>query len=151
MEVMDGRCVLLGLGGRTGCSERPVKVVVARTGLDGHWRGVMLVASALRDAGFDVILLGAATGDEIAAAVRDEDPDLLGLNMGGHVSVAERIIGQVRELAPQLPIIAGGTIPPWAADRLEALGVRSFPPGSRLDDIVETARDLTGLARKAEA
>lgn len=122
------------------------KIVVAKTALDGHWRGVMLVANALRDGGFDVILLGAATADEIAAAVRDEDPDLLGLNIGGHVDVVERVVRQAIEQKPGLPVIAGGTVPPWAARRLAALGVKAFPPGSRLDDIVEAARALLPAA-----
>lgn len=120
------------------------RVLVAKTGLDGHWRGVSVVARALRDAGFEVILLGMARSDEIVAVSVQEDVDLIGLNVGGRIEVVERIIQSVREQVPELPIFAGGTIPPSSVSRLADLGVRSFPPGSSLASIVEAARELTG-------
>lgn len=116
------------------------KALIAKTGLDGHWRGVLAVAAALRDGGFEVILLGMATADEIAAAAEQEDVDLVGLNIGGHIDVAERVVARVREAVPGTPIIAGGTIPPWAVERLEALDVAAFPPGTPLGRIVDAAR-----------
>ncbi|HYD09188.1 MAG TPA: cobalamin-dependent protein [Acidimicrobiales bacterium] len=127
------------------------RVLVAKTGLDGHWRGVMAVATALREAGFEVILLGMATGEEIAAAAVQEDADLVGLNVGGHIEVAERVIAAVREAAPDTPVIAGGTVPPWAVRRLADQGVPAFPPGSRLQDIVDAARRLTSDGPDEEA
>jgi methylmalonyl-CoA mutase C-terminal domain/subunit len=72
------------------------RVVVAKTSLDGHWRGVSVVARALRDAGFEVILLGMVRDGEIARAAIDEDADLVGLNIGGRIQVAERIIQTLR-------------------------------------------------------
>jgi methylmalonyl-CoA mutase C-terminal domain/subunit len=115
------------------------RVLIAKTGLDGHWVGVSLVARALRDAGFEVVPLGMATASEIAAVAEQEDVDLVGLNVGGHITVAERVVGEVRRRMPGLPIIAGGTLPPWAVERLAALGVPTFPPGSALRDIVDAA------------
>jgi methylmalonyl-CoA mutase C-terminal domain/subunit len=124
----------------------PRRVLLAKTALDGHWRGISVVARALRDGGFQVILGGMSTGTEIVRAAIDEDVDLVGLNVGGHVEVAERIIGELRAARADLPIFAGGIIAPWAAKRLKALGVEVFPPGSQLDAIVECARRLTGVA-----
>jgi methylmalonyl-CoA mutase C-terminal domain/subunit len=120
------------------------RIRLAKTALDGHWRGISVVARALRDGGFQVILGGMSTGTEIVRAAIDEDVDLVGLNVGGHVEVAERIIGELRAARPDLPIFAGGIIAPWAAKRLKALGVEVFPPGSQLGDIVDCARRLTG-------
>lgn len=120
------------------------RILLAKTALDGHWRGISVVARALRDGGFQVILGGMITGPEIVRAAVDEDVDLVGLNIGGHVGVAERIIGEIRAARPDLPVFAGGVLAPWAARRLRALGVEVFPPGSNLDDIVAAARRLTG-------
>lgn len=122
------------------------RVLLAKTALDGHWRGISVVARALRDGGFQVILGGMSTGTEIVRAAIDEDVDLVGLNVGGHVEVAERIIGELRAARADLPIFAGGIIAPWAAKRLRALGVEVFPPGSQLDEIVDCARRLTADA-----
>jgi methylmalonyl-CoA mutase, C-terminal domain len=127
----------------------PRRILLAKTALDGHWRGISVVARALRDGGFQVILGGMSTGTEIVRAAIDEDVDLVGLNVGGHVEVAERIIGQLRESRADLPIFAGGIIAPWAAKRLQALGVEVFPPGSQLDAIVDCARRLTADASAA--
>ena len=125
----------------------PRRILLAKTALDGHWRGISVVARALRDGGFQVILGGMSTGTEIVRAAIDEDVDLVGLNVGGHVEVAERIIGELRAARSDLPIFAGGIIAPWAAKRLKALGVEVFPPGSQLDDIVGCAKRLTGVAQ----
>lgn len=122
----------------------PRRILLAKTALDGHWRGISVVARALRDSGFQVILGGMGTGAEIVRAAVDEDVDLVGLNVGGHVAVAERIIGELRNARADLPVFAGGIIAPWAAKRLQALGVEVFPPGSSLEDIVDCARRLTG-------
>ncbi|MFM7273932.1 MAG: cobalamin B12-binding domain-containing protein [Gammaproteobacteria bacterium] len=119
------------------------RILMAKTGLDGHWRGPTIVARALRDAGFEVIMIGMATADEVVRAAVDEDVDLVGLNIGGHVEVAERAVEAVRATRPELPIFAGGVVPPWAKKRLEEKGVEVFPPGSQLPEIVEAARRLT--------
>jgi methylmalonyl-CoA mutase C-terminal domain/subunit len=128
----------------------PSRVLLAKTSLDGHWRGVMVVARVLRDAGFEVVNAGMATADQIAAAARDEDVDLVGLNVGGRVEVVERVIDRIREVAGGVPVFAGGTVPPWAAKRLAARDVEVFPPGSSSDDIVAAARRLTAPRPAAE-
>ncbi len=125
------------------------RILLAKTGLDGHWRGVTVVAGALRDAGFEVIMIGMSTVDEIVQAAIDEDVDLVGLSIGGHVEIAERAIAALREEGVDKPIFAGGVVPPWAKRRLEELGVDVHPPGSQLPDIVAAAERLTGRGATA--
>ena len=125
-------------------SDQHKRILMAKTGLDGHWRGPTIVARALRDAGFEVIMIGMASTDDIVNASVDEDVDLVGLNVGGHIDVAIRAVNAVQGAREGLPIFAGGTIPPHAARQLEALGVEVYPPGSQLADIVAAAERLTG-------
>lgn len=122
------------------------RILMAKTGLDGHWRGPTIVATALRDAGFEVIMIGMARSDEVVQAAIDEDVDLVGLNIGGHIDVALRAVAEVQSSCAGMPIFAGGVVPPHAKRKLEALGVEVFPPGSQLLDIVDSARRLTGIA-----
>jgi methylmalonyl-CoA mutase C-terminal domain/subunit len=124
-------------------SEPGKRILMAKTGLDGHWRGPTIVARALRDAGYEVIMIGMATTDDIVIAAVDEDVDLVGLNIGGHIDVAIRAVKAVQEARPGLSIFAGGTVPPHAVKQLQALGVEVYPPGSQLADIVEAAGRLT--------
>lgn len=119
------------------------RIIIAKTGLDGHWRGTLLVSRALRDAGFEVIMLGMARGTDITSAAVEEDADLVGLNIGGRVEIVERILDELAEAAPGVPVFAGGVVPPWVRRRLESRGVEVFPPGSKLEDIVDSARRLT--------
>jgi len=121
----------------------PKKILLAKTGIDGHWRGVSLVARSLRDAGFEVILTGMAKPEEIVSSAVDEDVDLVGLSVGGHIDVVNRILGLLEESRPELKVFVGGAIPPWAKKELEGKGLEVFPPGSRLDDIAEAAKRLT--------
>lgn len=125
------------------------RILLAKTALDGHWRGLALVARALRDAGFDVIMVGMARAEEIAQAACDEDVDLVGLNVGGRVEIVERIVEELRKVKPDVPVFAGGAIAPWVKRRLEEQGIDVYPPGSALPDIVAAAQRLTaGLAPK---
>jgi methylmalonyl-CoA mutase C-terminal domain/subunit len=121
----------------------PSKILLAKTGIDGHWRGISLVARALRDAGFEVILSGMARPEEIARSAVDEDVDLVGLSVGGHISVVHRILDLLQESRSDLPVFVGGAVAPWAKKELEARGLDVFPPGSRLDDIVASPSRLT--------
>ena len=125
-------------------SDDQKRILMAKTGLDGHWRGPTIVSRALRDAGYEVIMIGMATTDDIVRAAVDEDVDLVGLNIGGHIDVAIRAVNAVQEARPGLAIFAGGTVPPHAKKQLEALGVEVYPPGSQLADIVAAAARLTG-------
>lgn len=124
-------------------SETQKRILMAKTGLDGHWRGPTIVARALRDAGFEVVMIGMASTDDIVRAAVDEDVDLVGLNIGGHIDVAIRAVLAVQEARPELPVFAGGTVPPRSKKQLEGMGVEVFPPGSQLADIVASAQRLT--------
>jgi len=125
------------------------RILLVKTALDGHWRGLSVVARSLRDAGFHVIMGGMITGQEIVRAAIDEDVDLVGLNVGGHALVVERIIGELRAARPELPIFAGGVLPPSTCRRLAELGVETYPPGSTLEEIVAAAQRLTQSAPSA--
>lgn len=120
------------------------RVLLAKTGLDGHWRGVSVVARGLREAGFEVILGGMARADEIVAMAEQDDVDLVGLNVGGRIEVVERIIAALRSSMPDVPVFAGGTISPAAVRRLRELNVECFPPGSSIAEITAAAQRLVG-------
>jgi len=119
------------------------RVLLAKTALDGHWRGLSVVAHALRDAGFEVILGGMASAEEIARLAADEDVDLVGLNVYGRLEVVERILQALAESVPDVPVFAGGAIAPWMRRKLSARGLETFPPGSSLTSIVEAAARLS--------
>ena len=122
------------------------RILLVKTSLDGHWRGLSVVARALRDGGFHVIMGGMLTGAEIVRAAVDEDVDLVGINVGGHVEVVVRAIGELRAARADMPIFVGGVLPPSSCKRLHVMGVETYPPGSSLEDIVAAARRLTQTA-----
>ena len=120
---------------------KPVRIVVAKVGLDGHDRGVKVVARALRDAGMHVIYAGLwQTPEAVARVVADEDADWLGLSLlsGAHLTLVPRVIEAMRALgASGVGLMVGGIIPEADVPRLQAMGVaRVFGPGTSLDDIV---------------
>ena len=124
--------------------QHSARVLVAKTSLDGHWRGVSVVARALREAGFEVILGGELRATEISRIASDEDVDLIGLNVGGRVEVVERILDQLEaDGLGDVPVFAGGTLSPQAVHQLAERGIACFPPGSSLADIVQAAGELT--------
>ena len=127
------------------------RILLVKTALDGHWRGLSAVARALRDAGFHVVMGGMISAPEIVRAAIDEDVDLVGLNVGGHAAVVERIVGELRAARPELPIFAGGVLPPSTCRRLAGMNVETYPPGSSLAAIVDAAQRLTGLKPAATA
>lgn len=117
---------------------KPVKVLMAKTSLDGHWRGIAMVSTALRDAGMEVIYAGELTAEQIVNAAVQEDVDVIGLNIGGRYGIVERSMALLRKKGlSNMVVVAGGTIPPEDIEVLIGMGVDGvFPPGSRLDDIV---------------
>jgi methylmalonyl-CoA mutase C-terminal domain/subunit len=126
---------------------RPLKVLVAKPGLDGHDRGAKVVARALRDAGLEVIYSGLKrTPDEIVAEALQEDVDVIGLSVlsGAHLTLAQKVLDRLRaEGASDVGVVVGGTIPAKDAQALEATGVRRvFPMGTTLPEIVTYFRGL---------
>ena len=119
---------------------RPIRVLVAKPGLDGHDRGAKVVALALRDAGFEVIYTGLhQTVEQIVETVLQEDVDVIGLSIlsGAHLPIAHKLMGQLREAGiDDKLVLVGGNIPERDVEALKALGVAGvFPTGSRFEDI----------------
>ena len=130
-------------------SERKIRVVVAKPGLDGHDRGAKIIARALRDAGMEVIYTGLhQTPEQIAATVIQEDADAVGLSIlsGAHMTLVPKIVAMLREQgADDVLVTVGGTIPADDTPELKRLGVAEvFTPGAPTDDIVEFLRGGVG-------
>jgi methylmalonyl-CoA mutase C-terminal domain/subunit len=108
--------------------------------MDAHWRGVIVVAHALRDAGMEVVYLGHSTPAELVAIVVQEDPALVGLSSlsGNHMVECQAVLDGLREAgASEVPVVIGGTIPPADVPALAEMGVRAvFGSGSPLRTIV---------------
>jgi len=127
-------------------TERKVRVVVAKPGLDGHDRGAKIVARALRDAGFEVIYTGLHhTPEQIVAVAIQEDVDAIGLSVlsGAHNYLFARVLELLREKgADDIVLFGGGIIPPEDIVALKALGVKElFTPGTSIQDIVRFVRE----------
>jgi methylmalonyl-CoA mutase C-terminal domain/subunit len=135
---------------------RPIRVLVAKPGLDGHDRGAKVVAAALRDAGMEVIYTGLhQTPEMIAAAAVQEDVDVVGLSIlsGAHMTLFPR----VRELLHQqgrddILITGGGIIPKEDMDSLREQGIgQLFGPGTRTTDLIDYIRDWFAERERQEA
>ena len=129
----------------------PIRVLIAKPGLDGHDRGAKVVARALRDAGMEVIYAGLRqTPEAIVQAAMEEDVDLVGLSIlsGAHMALIPRILELMRkEHAGRIPVFVGGIIPDEDARQLRKLGVKEiFGPGASLEGIVKSAKRLAGRA-----
>lgn len=119
----------------------PLKVVVAKPGLDGHDRGAKVVARAFRDAGMEVVYTGIyQTPDSILRAVVQEDADVLGLSSlsGAHLEYAKELGELLRKNEREdVLFLVGGTVPPEDAEALKSYGVAEvFGPGSLTEDLV---------------
>lgn len=120
---------------------RPLRVVVTKVGLDGHDRGVKVIAQALRDAGMEVIYAGLRrTPDEIAEIVLQEDADVLGLSIlsGAVVPLTRRVCDALRSRSvDDILLVVGGIVTPEARDELADQGVTGvFGPGTSLGEII---------------
>jgi methylmalonyl-CoA mutase cobalamin-binding domain/chain len=121
--------------------DRPLRIVLAKVGLDGHDRGIKVVARALRDAGMHVIYAGLwQTPEAVARTVADEDADWLGLSLlsGAHMTLVPRVLQVLRDNGlADVGVMVGGIIPEVDVPRLLAMGVAHvFGPGTSLDEIV---------------
>jgi methylmalonyl-CoA mutase, C-terminal domain len=129
----------------------PIRVLIAKPGLDGHDRGAKVVARALRDAGMEVIYAGLRqTPEAVVESAIEEDVDLIGLSIlsGAHMVLLPKILKLLKaRKAGDIPVFAGGIIPDEDARRLRRAGVRAiFGPGATLEEIVTTARSLVAPA-----
>lgn len=126
--------------------DAPPRVLVAKVGLDGHDRGVKVVARTLRDAGMEVIYTGLfQTPETVAAAAVDEDVDVVGLSMlsGAHMTLAPLVVDALRARGSNVPVVVGGIIPDADAGELRDAGVACvLGPGASADDVVAAVRSV---------
>ena len=131
---------------------RPPRLVLAKPGLDGHDRGIKVIAMALREAGSEVIYLGLRTTPaQISTAAVAEDADAVGISVlsGAHLPIAERVLAALRAAGAGTPLAVGGTIPARDIEALRGLGVAAvFPVGTTLPDAVD---GMLALARPKAA
>jgi methylmalonyl-CoA mutase C-terminal domain/subunit len=125
--------------------ERPIRVLIAKPGLDGHDRGAKVVAHALRDAGMEVIYTGLRqTPEQIAEASLQEDVDVVGLSSlsGAHMHLFPKVVEMLKQRGlAEVIVLGGGVIPHEDVERLKEAGVsRVFTPGTSTDEIVEYIR-----------
>src|SRR5437763_2519769 len=117
------------------------RIIVAKPGLDGHDRGALVVARALRDAGFEVIYTGIRQRPAaVATTAVQEDVDVVGLSIlsGDHVALTRKTIEALRELdAEDIPVVVGGAIPSRDVEKLRELGAAAvFSPRTTLSEVV---------------
>jgi len=132
----------------------PIRVLLAKPGLDGHDRGARVVALALRQAGFEVIYSGLhQTVDQIVRDALQEDVDVVGLSIlsGAHRPILERVMARLRSERLNPVVLVGGHIPAQDVEPLRELGVDGvFPTGSSLEAIAEYIRERVAQRRAAE-
>jgi len=136
-------------------SPAPIRVVLAKVGLDGHDRGIKVVARALRDAGMQVIYAGLwQTPEGVVRTVADEDADWLGLSLlsGAHMTLVPRVLDLLRQASLEhVGVLVGGIIPETDVSKLQEMGVaRVFGPGTALPDIVAFLEQNTPERRSQE-
>jgi len=128
--------------------DQHIRVVLAKLGLDGHDRGIKVVARMLRDAGMEVIYLGLRqTTGSIVAAAEQEDADVIGLSMhnAGHLTLGPAMLTALREADLDVPVVIGGIVPNADVSELLASGVAAvLGPGAPADEVVATIRRVVG-------
>lgn len=127
-------------------SDKKIRVLVAKPGLDGHDRGAKVIARALRDAGMEVVYTGIRqTPEMIAEAAIQEDVDVVGMSIlsGAHLALFPRVMELLRENDMEdVLVVAGGIIPDEDVERLHEMGIRGvFGPGTPTDAIVDFIRE----------
>ena len=126
------------------------RILIAKVGLDGHDRGIKVVARILRDAGFEIIYTGLfQTPETVAAAAVDEDVDAVGLSMlsGALLTLAPLVVDELRKRGSDVPVIVGGIVPDSDLDELKRSGIAAvLTPGATADEIVSTTRGVLSPA-----
>ena len=133
---------------------RPLRVLIAKVGLDGHDRGAKVVAAGLRDAGMEVVYTGLRkTPEAVVQAALEEDVDAIGVSIlsGAHLTAFRKLREAMqREGLDDVVVLAGGTIPEADVEALRALGVdHVFTPGASLEDIAAFLREAVPARRPA--
>ncbi|MBB32771.1 MAG: methylmalonyl-CoA mutase [Acidimicrobiaceae bacterium] len=126
-------------------SDQQYRVILAKLGLDGHDRGIKVVARILRDAGMEVIYLGLRqTTGSIIAAAEEEDADAIGLSMhnAGHLTLGPKMTASLNDARLDIPLIIGGIVPDEDIEELLESGVAAvLGPGASAEEVVSTVRD----------
>ena len=134
--------------------KQPLRVVVAKPGLDGHDRGAKVIARTLRDAGFEVIYTGLRRSVEsIIAAAIQEDVQLIGLSLlsGAHIPLTQKLMTKLHEAGVSIPVVVGGTIPEQDIPVLQQLGVRKvFLPSTPLEEVVRAVTTIVEQSQQEE-
>ena len=135
---------------------RPIRVLVAKPGLDGHDRGAKVVAAALRDAGMEVIYTGLhQTPEMIATAAVQEDVDVVGLSIlsGAHMTLFPRVLELLREQGrDDVLITGGGILPKEDIEELQKLGIgKLFGPGTATTDLIDYIKEWFVERERQEA
>jgi (2R)-ethylmalonyl-CoA mutase len=137
---------------------RPIRVLIAKPGLDGHDRGAKVVAAALRDAGMEVIYTGLhQTPEMIASAAVQEDVDVIGLSIlsGSHRELVPRVVELLREAGVDAPVVVGGIIPPADEAKLIEAGIarvytpKDFDLNRIMVDIAELVAERSAASQPA--
>jgi len=131
---------------------QPIRVLLGKVGLDGHDRGVKVIARRLRDAGMEVVYTGLhRRPHEVVQTALDEDVDVIGVSVlsGAHMTIFPRLLELLRDAeAGEVVLIGGGTILPEDIEALEALGVdKMFGIDTPLDEVVEFVQTAVGQRR----
>ncbi|MDG1989457.1 MAG: cobalamin-dependent protein [Acidimicrobiales bacterium] len=125
-------------------NETPLRVALAKLGLDGHDRGLKVVARMLRDGGVEVVYLGLRqTTDTIIDAVEQEDVDVVGISMlnAGHLTLAPRMVQALADAGLDVPVVIGGIVPDEDRPAMAAAGVAGvLGPGASADEVVACIR-----------
>ncbi len=127
------------------------RIVLAKIGLDGHDRGLKVVARILRDAGMEVIYLGLRQSPEsIAGVVAQEDADVVGISMhnASHLTLAPLMVEALRDLGLETPVVIGGIVPDEDVEELRRDGIAAvLGPGASASEVVATVRRAVATAR----
>lgn len=123
----------------------PIRIVLAKLGLDGHDRGLRVVTRMLRDAGFEVIYLGLRqTTDMVVSAAMQEDADAVGISLhnASHMTLAPRMVKSLADADMDIPVILGGIIPDDDVEPLREAGVAAIlGPGASSEEVARAVRD----------
>ncbi|OPY10104.1 MAG: Methylmalonyl-CoA mutase [Syntrophaceae bacterium PtaB.Bin095] len=126
--------------------EKKIRILIARLGMDAHWRGSIVVAKALRDAGMEIIYGGNQNPENIVRMAIQEDVDIIGLSSlsGNHLELAPKVVKLLKkEKAGDIKVIFGGTVAPDDIPKLKKAGiVEVFGPGSSLKKIIESVERI---------
>ncbi len=123
-------------------SEKKIRVLMSKPGIDGHWRGGIVVSRAIRDAGMELIFGGFQNVQQIVETAIQEDVDVLGLSIhsGAHFAYTQQVIDLLKErgVLEDIMVLVGGVIPAQDFAKLKEMGVANiYGPGSKTSDIVE--------------